>query len=133
MSSNTITPAQALNRNSSSDEILGLVTHLPRRTGRREANGDGREVTAQVSEPRTDEQLEIDFGADEVSKGARRSAAANAETAGTNASSELEPEHLRAALDANPELREAWREAGAYRETFATPEEARAARRSLGP
>jgi hypothetical protein len=34
---------------------------------------------------------------------------------------------LRAVLDANPELREAWQEAQEYRETFATPEEARAA------
>ena len=39
---------------------------------------------------------------------------------------------MRAALDANPELRDAWREAGAYRETFATPEEARAATAQLG-
>jgi hypothetical protein len=132
MGSNTITAAPVLNRNSSDDEILGLSTHLPRRNGLREANGDGRETPAQISEPRTDEQLEIDFGTEEVSKGARRSSVANAETAGTNASSELELEHLRAALDANPELREAWREAGAYRETFATPEEARAATAQLG-
>ena len=39
---------------------------------------------------------------------------------------------MRAALDANPELRDAWREASAYRETFATPEEARAATAQLG-
>ncbi len=38
-----------------------------------------------------------------------------------------EPESLRAAFDANPELRQAWKDAQAYRETFATPEEARAA------
>ncbi len=38
-----------------------------------------------------------------------------------------EPENLRAALDANPELRRAWQDAQSYRETFATPEEARAA------
>jgi hypothetical protein len=38
-----------------------------------------------------------------------------------------EPAHLRAALEANPELRAAWRDAKAYRETFATPEEARTA------
>lgn len=37
------------------------------------------------------------------------------------------PENLRAAFDANPELRQAWQDAQAYRETFATPEEARAA------
>jgi hypothetical protein len=132
MSSNTIAPAQALNRNSSDDEILGLVTHLPRRTGRREANGDGREATTQDSEPRTDEKLEMDFGVEEVPKGTRRSSATNGETAGTNVSAELEPEHLRAALDANPELRDAWRDAGAYREAFATPEQARAATAQLG-
>ena len=38
-----------------------------------------------------------------------------------------EPDHLRTALHANPELRAAWHEAQAYRETFSTPEEARAA------
>ena len=63
MSSNTIAAAPVLNRNSSDDEILGLSTHLPRRNGRREANADEREATAQVAEPVTDEQLEIDFGA----------------------------------------------------------------------
>jgi hypothetical protein len=131
MSSNTVTPAPILNRHASDDEILGLTTRPPRRNGRRGANGDGRETPAQISEPRTDEQLEIDFGAEEVPKGAQRSSAPHAETASTNVGSEVEPEHLRAALDANPELREAWREAGAYRETFATPEEARAATAQL--
>jgi hypothetical protein len=38
-----------------------------------------------------------------------------------------EPENLCAVFDANPDLRRAWHEAQAYRETFATPEEARAA------
>ena len=38
-----------------------------------------------------------------------------------------EPPALRATLDANPDLRRAWHDAQAYRETFATPEEARAA------
>jgi hypothetical protein len=38
-----------------------------------------------------------------------------------------EPETLRSAFDANPELRQAWQDAQAYRETFATPEEARSA------
>jgi hypothetical protein len=132
MSSNTITPAPALNRNSSDDEILGLVRHLPRRNGRHEANGDGREAAVQVSEPRRDEQLEIDFDAAQASRGTRRSSTTDAKNAGVDVSVELEPEHLRAALAANPELRDAWREAGAYRETFATPEEARAATAQLG-
>ena len=132
MSSNTITPAPVLNRNSSDDEILGLVTHLPRRSGRREANGEGREVAAQVSEPRSNEQLEMDFAAEEAPKGTRRGSATDTRTAAVDVSAGLDPEHLRAALDANPELRDAWREAGEYRETFATPEAARAATAQLG-
>jgi hypothetical protein len=35
--------------------------------------------------------------------------------------------HLRATFDANPELRAAWRDASAYRESFATPDAARQA------
>jgi hypothetical protein len=38
-----------------------------------------------------------------------------------------EPAHLRATFDANPELRSAWRDASAYRESFATPDAARQA------
>jgi hypothetical protein len=131
MSSNTITPAPVLNRNSSDDEILGLVTHLPRRNGHREGNGDGRDATAQNSEQRRDEQLEMDFGVEEVPKNARRSSATDTKNAG-DVSAEVEPEHLRAALDANPELRDAWQKASAYRKTFATPAEARAATVQLG-
>src|SRR5277367_4884993 len=132
MSSNTITPTPVVNRNSSDDEILGLVTHLPRRGGSREANGEGREVAAQVSEPRSNEQLEMDFAAEEAPKGTRRGSATDTRTAAVDVSAGLDPEHLRAALDANPELRDAWREAGEYRETFATPEAARAATAQLG-
>lgn len=39
---------------------------------------------------------------------------------------ELDPQ-AQAVLDANPELRRAWQDAQSYRESFATPEEARAA------
>src|SRR5271156_1016474 len=49
----------------------------------------------------------------------------------THAAAVAEPEHLRAALDANPELRAAWLDANAYRETFPTPDDARAATASL--
>lgn len=49
-----------------------------------------------------------------------------------SATGQLESEQLRAALDANPELRDAWQEASAYRETFATPEAARAATALVG-
>jgi hypothetical protein len=41
------------------------------------------------------------------------------------------PEPIRAALDANPDLRRAWDDAQAYREAFATPEAARVATSQL--
>jgi hypothetical protein len=44
-----------------------------------------------------------------------------------SSATETEPEHLREIIDANPELRRAWDDANAYRETIGTPEEARAA------
>jgi hypothetical protein len=69
----------------------------------------------------------MDFGVEEVAKGSPRSAATVTKTGSVAASAELEPEHLREARDANPELRDPWQEARAYRETFAIPEEARAA------
>lgn len=60
---------------------------------------------------------------------AGREAAKSEELAGRSEADPAitEPENLRAAFDANPELRRAWHDAQAYRETFATPEEARAA------
>ncbi len=45
----------------------------------------------------------------------------------SSSSDAAEPENLRAAFDANPELRQAWHDAHSYRESFATPDEARAA------
>jgi len=127
MGANTITPPPVLNRNSSDDEILGVLPQAPRRTARREANGERRDPSAQDSAARTNEQLAMDFGHEEVQRGARRAYAADAGASGVSATGQLESEHLRAALDANPELRDAWQEASAYRETFATPEAARAA------
>jgi hypothetical protein len=132
MGSNTITPPPVLNRNSSDDEILGLLTQAPRRTARREANGERRDPSAQDSAARTNEQLAMDFGHEEVQRGARRASAGDAGASGVSATGQLESEHLRAALDANPELRDAWQEASAYRETFATPEAARAATALVG-
>jgi len=136
MSANTIIPAPDLNQHSSDDEILGLVTHLPRRTVRRDANNDAkgatRDAATQDSGARTNAQASIDFGDDESQQGTRADSADDAGTTGANAAAELEPEHLRAAMNANPELRDAWQQAKAYRETFATPQEARSATALLG-
>ncbi len=130
MGSNTIHPAPVFNRNSSDDEILGLLTHPPRRS-RREANNEGRDLSAPDSRTRTSEQLAMDFSDEQAPQEPRRGSATDTVAAGANDTEQIEPEHLRAALDANPELRDAWEEARAYRETFATPEEARAATASL--
>jgi hypothetical protein len=131
MESNTIIPLPVLNRNSSDDEILGLLTQPPRRTGRGETKSEVHDSSAQDSTTRADDQLAMEFG-DEVDPRTRRDSATDTETAGAHAPALAAPEHLRAALDANPELRDAWQDASAYREAFATPEEARAATAMLG-
>ena len=56
---------------------------------------------------------------------------ANARPPGAEAAQANDP-HLQAALDAHPELRQAWQDAQSYREVFATPEEARAATALVG-
>jgi hypothetical protein len=131
MASNTITPPPALNRNSSDDEILGLTVQTPRRTERRDANREGRNSEPQDSATRANEQLTMDFS-DEPERLTLRVSAKDAGVTDTDATAPLEPERLQAALDANPELRDAWQEVNAFRETFATPEEARAATALLG-
>ena len=50
-----------------------------------------------------------------------------AQATDARATSIPEPAHLRATFDANPELRAAWRDASAYRESFVTPDAARQA------
>ena len=72
--------------------------------------------------PTTDELLDASSATDSGSD-ADASADADADAS--------VPEPIRAALDANPDLRRAWDDAQAYRETFATPEDARAATAQL--
>ena len=125
--SRNVTAAAALPR-ATDDEILGIVS--PRKNPARNAD-----------------QLEFDFDAAPVAQAilpvpqtatstiapssltdadSAVDASGNA-TRPAGASTAAEPAHLRAAFDANPELRAAWRDAGAYRESFATPEAAREA------
>jgi hypothetical protein len=127
------------------DEILGLTTNVRRR--------DSRGVlspTEAVREEQDFDQLELDFGSENrrqngettsglpsSAHGTRKAAKngdaeigndpAGAAAEAITAAGIAEPAHLKAALEANPELRAAWQEAKAYRETFATPEAARAA------
>jgi len=99
-------------RNATDDEILGLITGDG-------AGADG--LNGEERDARSEREFESsDAGAETGEQGGRREAA-DAEKAGVNS----DPEKLRAAFEANPELRQAWDDAKAYRETFATPEEAR--------
>jgi hypothetical protein len=96
--------------NATDDEILEI----------REAPG----VRASTSNSGGDQRA-FDFDAETPERArAEVELPANAETAN-------EPENLRAVFDANPELRQAWQDANAYREAFATPEDARAATAQL--
>lgn len=53
------------------------------------------------------------------------------DVAGAQATPKPSPSNLEAIFAANPELRQAWEEASAYRESFATPEAAREATAAL--
>jgi len=133
-----------VNRSATDDEILGLTTKVRRR------DSHGVETLAETLRGAADlDQLELDFASEnrrqngETTSGLP-SSAPETRNATKNGDAEIgndpagaaeaitaagiaEPAHLKAALEANPELRSAWREAKAYRETFATPEAARAA------
>ena len=127
------------------DEILGLTTNMRRRDSRGvqappESVGDAQEL----------ERLGLDSaGGDHGSNGKASTGASPSGSESQSSShngdveigndpavatpdaltepSATEPAHLKAAFEANPELRAAWHDANAYRKTFATPQEARAA------
>ena len=113
-------------RDASDDEILGITSNATKKE-------------------RSPQQLAIDFdaedapfgsvGAQDAASGGAASEPSHGREPGARASRPLEsqdaradaPDHLRALIDASPELRRAWDDANAYRETIGTPEEARAA------
>lgn len=90
------------------DEILGIIS-------------------APLPDSRAPGQRALDFG--EAPDAAEATAHSDAEQEQAIAADLAagEPDHLRAAFEGNPELRAAWHDAHAYRETFPTPEAARAA------
>jgi len=115
--SRTVTSAAPPPR-ATDDEILGITS--PRK-----------------NPPRDTQQLEFDFDAVDTADSADGLSTAGVspapltsaqnENSNARAASTPEPAHLRATFDANPELRVAWRDASAYRESFATPDAARQA------
>jgi hypothetical protein len=117
---------QAAERASSLPPPAAQKSAAPARPSRLATDDEilGLDSSARPNTP--DRQLVLDFDQAGAEGDARETAEATATTPvawDTNA----EPENLRAIFEANPDLRRAWHEAQSYRETFATPEEARAA------
>jgi hypothetical protein len=129
--------APVLDSRSSDDEILGLTTHMPRKIARR-APDDSSEGRTSAN----DEQLDLQFdgasepSADRVARGDEKRRSSDGvdatQRAPENLTAEDVPANLQEVFESNPELGDAWRDANEYRETFATPAEARAATALLG-
>jgi hypothetical protein len=100
-----------LGRNASDDDILGLAT-------------SGNRLSARGRENDLDPQLAFDFDA-EPSQGNDTGTRLDDDLSPSRESKNGEPDNLRAVFDANPALRKDWEDANAYRESFATPEDAR--------
>jgi hypothetical protein len=106
-------------RYASDDQILGIASAAtpPR------ANGTDLDSDA----------FSADATADSGAAANAENVAADDAAASSDAANNAEGNpQIQAALDANPELRRAWREAQSYRQSFATPEEAKAATALLG-
>ena len=130
-------PAPArINPGATDDEILGITTNLRRRDStashglqnqqERDSGGEQRRASnGKESSASTHCEVQPSAKAGDSATGPSPDdvAAEARATAGPGG----EPAHLQAAFAANPELRAAWHEAKSFRETFATPEEARAA------
>jgi hypothetical protein len=120
-------PARA-SRTATDDEILGLDPAA------RTAHGSlafpkkhQRDAGATQTAPESDDPWREDDASLASSSAQSPESSAHDRQDDADAAQTAEPEALRATLDANPELRRAWDDAQAYRETFATPEAARGA------
>jgi hypothetical protein len=102
-----ISPVEIAPRNASDEEILGIS--LPAKKQRVQKAGEAGE-------------FEFDSPSAEPGDDAPSS---HASEPGADGEKGSEPANLRPIFEANPDLRKAWEDANAYRETFATPEEAR--------
>jgi hypothetical protein len=104
-------------RNLTDDEILGLGirTRVRRGDDPPEEWPDAEETTLQDRTSNTNQ------------RGQRVATDAREETDSRMSDVQTNSDELKELLSANPELERAWRDAEAFRESFATPEEARAA------
>jgi hypothetical protein len=109
-----MTKSAAPSRVATDDEILGITS-------------------SSAKKQRDPQQAALGFDAENAAATSSEQslAAGSADGQGLHGAPEVynakDPEHLRGIIDANPELRRAWDDANAYRETIGTPEEARAA------
>ena len=131
MASNTIAPAASAAR-ASDDEILGLAPSTIRKSNRViAAKNAGEKTSATLPQAEADDFFAGLESAGEHTDDSDTPAGDGSENA-ENVRSGDDPEKLNEVLNANPELRDAWHEAKAYREVFATPAEAQAATKLLG-
>jgi hypothetical protein len=113
------------------DEILGITPAVTRKPSRGpvknlgKASSDGGSDTTGIDDLLADLASEGKSGLEETQDPGRDDESGE-EPGGANA------EALEAAFAANPELRDAWHDAKAFREAFPTPEKAREATALLG-
>ena len=105
-------------RSATDDEILNLSPRAVKKSVRREEQRAAEDETGEASQSREGEDSAI-----------RKRSESGRDAKGPNPSEFSEVE--KAALDASPELKAAWEDASAFRESFASPEEARNASRLL--
>ena len=108
-SDSTASPVENAPRRASDDEILGISATAKKRR-----------------EPKAGETGELEFDSPATDKGDTEYSSHTSDSAADRETGN-EPANLRPVFEENPELRKAWQDANAYRETFATPEEARSA------
>ena len=125
-------PAAPAPPRATDDEILGITSprkNPPRDTQQLEFDFDAADAADSADGLRTAGTFSDALAAQSAPLPSAQNDNSNTPVAHTaNAHATIpEPAHLRATFDANPELRSAWRDASAYRESFATPDAARQA------
>jgi hypothetical protein len=131
MSTNMVVPAAPASR-PSDDEILGLSTNGARKSGRSNLAKSAEGAQANTLSPAGVDAFFAGLE-DQQGAGGELESDADADANETrNSNGPADQEKLNGVLEANPELRDAWRDAQAYREVFATPAEAQAATKLLG-
>jgi hypothetical protein len=131
MSTGIVVPAVPAGR-ASDDEILGLSTNTARKSGRNNAGKVVESTPANTVSPASVDAFFADLGGQRGAGGELTSDTDGDANEMRNSNGPADQEKLNGVLEANPELRDAWRDAQAYREVFATPAEAQAATKLLG-